>query len=188
MRRIRRRCDGEAGFTLIELLVASAMGVVVMGAVASMLIAALHTQPRISGEADNISTARWELERITREIRNGVAVKQATASQLSFEGYVRSSSCGGSGSLPSGTPSIKCEITYTCTSTSCSRTESAPGTYTGTARKVFSGINSGEVFSYSPNATEATFVKATLRLPNPQGSGSLTVSDGASLRNATLGN
>jgi hypothetical protein len=43
------------------------------------------------------------------------------------------------------------------------------------------------VFSYKPNAESATYIGITLRLPNPNGEGEdLTVSDGASLRNATL--
>ena len=39
-----------------------------------------------------------------------------------------------------------------------------------------------------PSAATATFVKITLRLPNPTGNAAMTVSDGASLRNATLAN
>jgi hypothetical protein len=65
--------------------------------------------------------------------------------------------------------------------------ESAPGSYTGTPQLVFEGIDSNQVFAYAPSSTAATYVKATLRLPNPSGPGALTVSDGASLRNATLG-
>jgi hypothetical protein len=33
---------------------------------------------------------------------------------------------------------------------------------------------------------ETTYIGVKLRLPNPSGGGALTVSDGASLRNATL--
>jgi type II secretory pathway pseudopilin PulG len=182
-----RAIRGDGGYTLVELLVASAMGVVVMGAAVSLLISGVRDQPRISGQSQNITTARFVLERMTHELRNGVSVKKATASEVSFEGYVRHSTCGGSGVLTSEAPAIKCEITYTCTTTSCSRSESSPGTFGGTPQKIFSGINSSEVFTYAPSAAEATYVKATLRLPNPSGTGALTVSDGASLRNATLG-
>lgn len=182
-----RRSRGDAGFTLVELLVASAMGVVVMAAVASLMISALRDQPRISRQAQNITTARWVLERLTHEIRNGVTVSKANPNELSFQAYVRHSPCGSTAALPSGEAAIKCQVTYTCTTTACSRAESAPGTYTGTPRPVFSGINSSQVFTYAPNSTAATYVKATLSLPNPSGTGALTVSDGASMRNATLG-
>jgi prepilin-type N-terminal cleavage/methylation domain-containing protein len=186
MARLRRQ-PGEGGFTLVELLVASAMGVIVMGAVASLMISAVRDQPKISGEAQNISTARWVLARLTRELRNGVAVKEGTASRISFEGYVRHATCGGSAKLAATSPSIKCRITYECTSTSCSRKETTPPSTIGPAKLVFDGINSNQVFSYSPNAAEATYVKATLHIPDPSGTGSLVVSSGASLRNATLG-
>lgn len=182
--RVRR---GESGYTLIELLVAATMGVVVMGAVASLVISAVRDQPRISKQAQNITTARWVLARLTHEIRNGISVKEATASKVSFEGYVRHSTCGGTATLASATPAIKCRITYECTTTACSRKESAPATTAGTPIPVFSGINSSQVFTYAPSAVEPTYVKVTLRLPNPSGTGALTVSSGASLRNATLG-
>jgi type II secretory pathway pseudopilin PulG len=181
------RWRSEGGFTLIELLVSTTMGVVVMGAVALLVIGAVKDQPLISKQAQNISTARWVLDRFTHELRNGVSVSKANSEEVSFQTYVRHSSCGGSGSLASGTPAIKCQVTYSCTTTACSRAESAPGTYEGTPRQVFSGINSSQVFSYAPNASQPTYVKITLRLPNPRGTGALTVSDGASLRNATLG-
>lgn len=181
---------GEAGITLVELLVASAMGVVLMGAVGSLVISAIRDQPRISKQAQTISTARWVLERITREIREGVKVDDATASnRVSFETYVRHTTCGGTTTLPSTSPSILCEVTYTCTTTSCSRIEAARGVYTGTATPIFQGINSDNVFSYSysPGSVAPTYIKVTLRMPNPSGPAALTVSDGASLRNATLG-
>ncbi len=181
-------CRREGGFTLIELLVASTMGVVVLGAVGSLVVSAMKTQPQISERAQTVSTARWVLERLTREIRNGVKVDKATASSVSFETYVRRSTCGGSGMLASTSAAIKCEVTYTCsaTTTKCTRIEAAPGVYTGTPRTIFEGIGSSSVFSYVPNAAEATYIKVTLTMPNPRGPGALTVSDGASLRNATL--
>lgn len=190
LRPLTRRLNGapsEDGFTLVELLVAAAMGTVVMGAVVLLVIGAVKTQPKISKQAQNITTARWVLNRMTREIRNGVAVKEKSASMVSFEGYVRRSTCGGSAALASGSSAIKCRITYECSTTACYRKESAPEVNGGTAKKIFGGIDSNQVFSYAPNETQPTYVKITLRLPNPSGSGALTITDGASLRNATLG-
>lgn len=183
-----RKQKGEAGFTLVELLVSSLMGVVVMGAVASLVISAVREQPKISKEAQNISSARWMLERLTHELRNGIAVKEGTASKISFEGYVRRGACGSSTALAAASPSIKCLITYECSSTSCTRKETSPATTTGTAKPVFSGLVSSQVFSYVPSVANATYVKATLRFPDPTDAGSpLVISSGASLRNATLG-
>jgi hypothetical protein len=130
------------------------------------------------------------LERLTREIRSGERIEVAEPSMVVFIAYERHSPCGSDTMLESGQPSIPCRVTYSCTTTSCSRNEAPPGSAagSGTTQTLFSGINSSQVFSYQPNSIpgEATYVRVTFHLPDPQGSGSLTVSDGASLRNATL--
>lgn len=181
----------EVGFTLIELLVASAMGVIVCGAVGSLVVSAMRTQPKISERAQSISTARWVLERMTREIRNGIAVDpdHATSSEVSFRTYVRRTTCGGSGTPSSSVPAIPCQVTYRCTATKCSRVEAALGSTAGMERMIFEGLDGSNVFSYVPNAAEATFIKVTLQMPNPNdptGPPAVTVSDGASMRNAVL--
>lgn len=181
--------EPEAGVTLVELLVAMAMGVILMSAVSAMVIGAMRAQPEVSGRAQNISEARWVLERLTRELRNGIAVETATPSEVSFRTYVRRTSCGVEGTLPSSSPAIECQVTYSCTTTSCTRGEAEPGsTEAGSETTIFTGIDDSSVFSYSPNAEEATYVGATLHIPNPSGPADLTISDGASLRNATLTN
>jgi type IV pilus assembly protein PilW len=178
----------EDGFTLIEMLVAMTMGVVVMGGVVILLIGAMRSQPRLDKQGTNIQTARFALERMTREIRNGIVVDKYTSSSISFQTYVRHTTCGGSTMSASGVSATKCEVTYTCSGSSCTRTEAAPGLYSGTATTIFSGINNASsVFNWSPS-TSPTYVGVTLKIPDPEGSGALTVSDGASLRNATLSN
>ena len=190
MNRVRRlsATGREDGFTLIEMLVAMAMGVVVMGGVLILLIGAMRSQPRLDKQATNIQTARFVLARMTREIRNGIRVDNPTASSISFEAYVRHATCGGKTTLASTAQPIKCEVTYKCSGTSCTRIEATPSVYTGTAVTVFSGLNNpSSVFSWSPS-TSPTYIGITLKIPDPEGSGALTVSDGASLRNATLDN
>lgn len=182
---------GEVGLTLIELLVASAMGVLLLGAVGSLLISAVRAQPKASQKAADIGTARWVLERMTRELRGGIAVRDAQPSTVSFETYVRRSTCGGTETLPASSSAIKCQVRYSCAVKSCTRTETAPGVLTGgTPITIFSGLsNTTDVFSYLPSTAAPTFVQVTLSLPSPTGGGgATTVSDGASLRNATLTN
>jgi prepilin-type N-terminal cleavage/methylation domain-containing protein len=188
LRRLRT-APGEAGFTLIELLVATAMGVVLLAAVGTLLVGALRAQPQISQKAADVQTARWVTERLTRELREGIVVDKATASSISFQTYVRHSTCGGTGTLPSTSPSIKCEVTYTCSGSSCTRVEAAPNVYSGTAITSFTGLsNSSSVFTYSPNSTTPTYVGIQITIPATEGSAATTVTDGASLRNATLSN
>jgi type II secretory pathway pseudopilin PulG len=185
--------------TLVELLVASMMSVVLLGAITSMVVSAMKTQPKISKSAQNVSSARVVLERMTRELRNGIRVDQATASKISFLTYVRHTTCGGT-TLPASTvASKKCEVTYQCSTTACTRVEAAEGVYTGTARTFLTGINSSSVFCFVPStatdaltcgtaktAPEVTYVGIRLQVPDDSGAGSLVISDGASLRNAIL--
>jgi type II secretory pathway pseudopilin PulG len=183
----RRLVRGEAGFTLIELLVAAGMSVVLVGGAASMLISAVQTQPELSKRSEDVSSARWILERMTREIRNGIAVESGSGSAVAFQAYVRRTACGSGVPLPAGSSAIECEIVYDCSGgTSCARTERPPNTTGGATETIFSGIASNQVFNYSPNSSEATFVGVTLRFPNPDGDGFLTISDGASLRTADV--
>ncbi len=186
-RRLRRRLGGhpERGLTLVELLVAAAISVIIVGAATTMLISAVKTQPKISQRAQDVSKARYVLERMTREIRNGLAVDQASSSAVSFRTRVRRTSCGG-GVPPASSSAIVCQVTYTCDVDSCARIEAAPGVFTGTATTIFTGTNSDNVFNFSPGTEAPSFVGVTLRFPNPDGGGSLTISDGANLRNTSV--
>ena len=179
--------SGEAGLTLIELLIAAAMSVVIVGAGTSMLISAMRTQPQLSERSQKVTEVRWVQERMTKEIRNGVRVDEATPSTVSFVTQVRTSACGAGGQLDSQIPAIECRVTYDCSSESaCTRAEGPPEVGGGTPKTLISGLESGNAFDYFPDKDEPTYVGVILRVPNPSGSGSLTVSDGASLRTPVL--
>ena len=206
MRAIARRLAGverEAGMTLIEMLIAISMALVVVGGATSMLIGAVRQQPALSEQAQSISTARWQLERMVRELRDGIAVTSghAKSAEVSFVGRVRRKSCGGNPQTSATAASIKCQITYTCTTTSCTAVEAGEGIFAsppGVRTTVATGIDSSAVFCYVPSteadptvcgpasSTSPRYVGITLRVPNPRGSGSLTISDGANLRSTTL--
>jgi hypothetical protein len=84
-------------------------------------------------------------------------------------------------------------VTITCTTSpkACVRKQAAAGEVgKGTPQTILTGLNNGSsVFSYSPSSTSPTYVKVTLALPDPTGGkDALTVSDGATLRNAVLAN
>jgi type II secretory pathway pseudopilin PulG len=200
LRRRMRALDGEAGMTLVELLVAMIMGMIVVGGATAMLISAVRDQPKQQQQAENIDTARYELERMTREIRNGVSVTASSPNSVSFVARLRRVECGGAVQTKSSSPSISCQVSYACTTSSCTRTERKVGQTTGgVSTTVVTGIDSAEVFCFVPSAnadpTECgparegktpTYIGIELKVPNPSGSGALTVSDGASLRSATL--
>jgi prepilin-type N-terminal cleavage/methylation domain-containing protein len=200
MRRLRARLASEDGMTLIELLVASAMSVILVGAAGSMVISAVRDQPRISKQSQNVSEARWVLERFTREIRNGIRVDVATSSQVSFLARVRRTSCGGPVPTDPDADSIRCEVTYACTTNGCTRSEAEDGQYDGTPQTLFTSSNDPNVFCYVPSTDPedplecgsaaslagTTFIGVKLRIPNPTGPGALAITDGANLRTASL--
>jgi type II secretory pathway pseudopilin PulG len=182
--RLRR---DESGLTLIELLVAAAMSVVIVGASASMMISAVRKQPELNERSQKVTEVRWVQERMTKELRNGISVDLATPETVSFVTRVRTSTCGGAGTLDPDAPAIECQVTYDCSiGNACTRAEGPKEVGGGTPKTLISGLESGAVFDYFPDEKEPTYVGVILRVPNPSGSGTLTVSDGASLRTPVL--
>ena len=187
LRRARaRELRGEGGFTLAEMLVAIMITLIAFSSAMMVLNVAQRAQPRISHRSESIQEGRVWIERLTREVRQGATmVGTPTASSLSFLTYVQTSACGASGA---GT-SVECRVSYSCTSAgTCTRTEANPdGSGTGTAQEMVTGLQSNDVFSYSPSASGAEYVGITLRFPATDETGededAVTLQDGASLRN-----
>lgn len=178
--RVIGRAGGQEGFTLPELLMATVLGLLVVGVAATVFSAAVRSQPGLTKRGDAISQARFTMERLTRELRQGASVYTATPTQLSFLTYVDSDPCAGAHSSTANA----CRVTYTCTTTACTRVEAKPdGTSPGGAVTVVSGLSSGNVFSYSPSTTAPMYIGATFTFPGQNGDDAITVSDGAALRN-----
>jgi len=199
--RLSRGRHGESGLTLIELLVAATLSVVIVGAASSMLISAVKSQPKISERAQNVSKARYVLERVTREIRNGVVIRGIAedGSELELEASVRRTACGSGVEEDPEARAILCSITYSCSAGSCLRTEVDPDTEAGgSPTTLVSGLADDGVFSVEPSPSsesgearkeeleEANYVGVRLKIPNPEGPGELSVSDGATLRTKIL--
>lgn len=189
--------NDERGLTLIELLVAAAMSVVIVGGGASMLISAVRSQPQLNERNQKVTEVRWVQERMTKELRNGVRVDEAEPTTVSFVTQVRTSACGGGVPLDEEVPAIECQVTYDCSSgDACTRAEAPKDEIgSGTPKPLIEGLESGAVFNYFPNKDPdleeeedepPTYVGIIFRVVNPSGSGSLTVTDGASLRTSVL--
>lgn len=185
---MRRRALTEPGFTLIELIVAMSMLMAVLAIAVPLMTTSMRSEPELREKAANVQTARVVLDRLTREIREGVSVVTSTPSTFAFRTYTRRSTCGGTAILPSGAPPMLCRVTYACASTTCTRSEAREdGSAPGPAVQFITGLQSSGIFTYTP-AADPTFVQVSLVLPNPDGTGNLTIRDGATLRNATLSN
>ena len=180
LERALRRLRSERGFTLVEVLMAAVLGMLVVGVGVMVFTAAVRSQPGLTKRGDSISQARTSLERLTRELRQGSTIYTSTSTQLSFLTYVKSATCGGA----SGSTSIPCRVTYTCSTSSCTRVEAKPdGTSPGSAVTVVTNLTSSNVFSYTSSPGVATNIVATFRMAGQNGNDAITVSDGATVRN-----
>jgi type II secretory pathway pseudopilin PulG len=170
----------EGGYTLIELLVAATMGMVVLGGAVTVFIGAVRSEPRTSSKVTAIQQGRVVVERMTRDLRQGVDVAPAGASGLELITYVPEGACGGAdeeGAEP-------CQVTYTCTAGVCTRMAELPdGSASGATVQVVSGLASSEVFSYAPSEAEPAYVGVELSFAMSEG-GPVVIADGATLRNA----
>jgi type II secretory pathway pseudopilin PulG len=156
----------EGGFTLIELLVASALAIVVFGAVLAMVESSQQVQARDTEWALTLQEDRAGLARMAREIRQASKVEKAEASTIELLATI-------------GSTSLK--VTYECGVTQpettfheCVRSTEEGKKKTTIVRDV---LNPTEVFCYShgtkactssPNATErAEVTVATLKIELP---------------------
>jgi Tfp pilus assembly protein PilW len=172
----------EGGLTLIELLIAATLGLVVIGAAMTLFIGVIHSEPRTTSKVTAIQEARVTVDRITRELRQGLDTPTTSSSQLAIITYVKAATCGGAGA----SSSIVCRVTYNCASGACTRTVSQPnGSAPGPATRVVSGLASTSVFSYLPTTAEPTYVGVSLSVET--GGDPVTLGDGVALRNTADG-
>jgi Tfp pilus assembly protein PilW len=171
---------------MVELIVAAGISLAVLGMTVPFLTSSMRNEPEVSGEALNIGKGRVAMERVLRDLRQGIEITTATATQLSLETYSRHATCGASAKLAAGAAPIVCQVTYTCSAGTCSRVEANPGITTGTQVRLVEGLASSNVFTYSPPSGTALNASVRFVIPDPDGAGNLTLEDGASLRNALL--
>jgi Tfp pilus assembly protein PilV len=203
MKRLRLPVDlkDESGLTLVEMLVAALMSVIIVGAACAMLISAVKDQPGLSRKAQNVTTARYQLERVVREIRGAVKVETATPSEVELLTRTQRTTCGAATKASPSVQRVECRVTYRCSGTTCTRSEATEGGVSvGTSTIVLTGIESPSVFCFVPSSESdpskcgsprtggpPTYVGVNLLVKNPEGPGVLTISDGATLRTQTFG-
>jgi prepilin-type N-terminal cleavage/methylation domain-containing protein len=170
----------QRGMTLIELLVASALGLLVVGAGLSIFISAVRSEPRTGSKVAAIQQARFTVDRITRELRQGLEIADTptpSPSQLGIVTYVKAATCGGA----AASTAIPCRVTYTCSGEVCTRVVAQPdGSAPGTPVQVASGLSTSSVFSYSPEV-DPTYIGVTFSFATD--GEPVVLGDGAALRN-----
>jgi Tfp pilus assembly protein PilW len=181
IRRAIGRAACERGFTLVEVLMGAMMGLIVIGAATLVFTAGMRAQPGLSKRDNAISQARYAMERLTRELRQGSSASTATANQLSFITYVHNpSTCAASFSNTAN----PCRVTYSCTTMGCTRTVAKPdGTSPQDPVTIVTGLSNPNVFTYSPSSGAPGYIGATFVFAGANGDDAITLSDGATLRN-----
>jgi hypothetical protein len=150
----RRRLGAEDGFSVAELLMAATISLIIVGAGVMMFTTAVQSETGLSGRNHAIQQARFTMERMIREVRQGGdVVGTPTAQSISFNTYVAGSSvCVGGPNDPY--LHKPCIVTYSCASGSCTRREKNPYTGAqGTAVRAVSGLASSHVFEYWSDPT-----------------------------------
>jgi Tfp pilus assembly protein PilW len=176
----RGRPRGEAGYTLPELLIATAATLVLLGGSLTVMVAGIQSEPRISERSAEIQQARVLMDRVTRELRQGATVLEATTGHLRLITYVSSETCGG----VAASTARSCMVAYDCAAGTCTRVESdAEGTTSGPPTVETTGLSADPVFSYLPSAASARYVGITFEFPAAGGDDAITLTDGVTLRN-----
>jgi prepilin-type N-terminal cleavage/methylation domain-containing protein len=177
---VRGRARGDAGFTLPELLISTAAALVLLGGALTVTVAGVRSEPRASERSAEIQQARVLMDRVTRELRQGATVLEATTGHLRLITYVSSETCGG----VAASTARSCMVTYDCAAGTCTRIESdAEGTTSGPPTVETTGLSVDPVFTYLPSAASARYVGITFEFPAADGDDSITLSDGVTLRN-----
>jgi type II secretory pathway pseudopilin PulG len=168
----------ERGMTLIELLIAASLGLVVIGGALAIFVGAVRSEPRAGSKVAAIQQARVTVDRITRELRQGLETPTASSSKLAIVTYVKAVTCGGA----AASTSIPCRVTYECSAGACTRVVAQPnGSAPGPSVQVASGLSSTNVFSYLPTAADPSYVGVSLAF-SAEGQ-PVILSDGVALRN-----
>jgi Tfp pilus assembly protein PilW len=169
----------ESGLTLVELLMAAMIGLIVVGGAMTVFVGAIRSEPRTASRVEAIQDARVTVDRITRELRQGLEVPTAKANELAVITYVKAATCGGA----TATTSIPCRVTYTCAGDQCTRTVAQPnGSAPGSPTVVADALVDANVFSFSPGSEDPAYVGVTFELQPDEGD-AVMLEDGVALRN-----
>jgi len=176
-RRIRR---DERGFTLVEMLVVLGMLSIVIGALTSILIAAMNAEREMNRRFTSQINARLALDQLRREVHCASSVTPAGAS--SSVTIVLGNRCPSAGA---GTTVSWCTV-GTGTRFALYRVPSATCDASGKMAADF--LTSGTVFEFTPESAESLAVLSVTLPVNARPESGLSdyeLEDGIVLRNST---
>jgi hypothetical protein len=166
----------ERGFSLIEILAVLPLMLLVFFAVFQLYEVSVREQSRGDARVRGIVDEKNGLERISRELRDSVAVKYQSSEVIDAQ-------------ISSGGRWLR----YDCSGTSCKRYEGpAQGSFDTGPVPVIKSVQSAEFHTLSnsggalvPDFVNPTYVSVTLRVSVKDATNPIVLSDGFNLRNLT---
>lgn len=176
MRGVALRLRSEDGFTLVELLTVLTMSGLILGALLALWSGAASRETANAARFQSLDDARNGLERLTREVREAVAVTGVTGSVVHLKVWKRD--------LAGATPSVLHEIVYDCSAAgskagtfACQRTDVTAGT---APTQLLDGISSSSVFETTAGQPELQF---EFKVAVPKATNPIVLRGAASPRN-----
>jgi Flp pilus assembly pilin Flp len=172
-RALRRFVRSERGVGLIELLVVIPMMAIVLLGIYALYNVGAKSQRENGNRVATMLREQNGLERMTREMRQAVTFTPVSSQILDAVTYVR----------PATGSSVQRHVRYECLDGACTRYEGAVGGALGTGETVISGLLNPDVFFFSPDSVNPTYVSVKLEVSVKAASNPLVLDGGFALRN-----
>jgi hypothetical protein len=173
-RAVRRFLGSERGLGLIELLVVIPMMAVVLMGIYALYNVGAKSQQQNTARVTTLLREQNGLERMTREMRQAVTFTPVSSQVLDAVTYVRPSGGGNS---------VQRHVRYECLDGACTRYEGAVGGSLGTGETVISNLVNPDVFFFSPDSVNPTYVSVKLEVQVKNANNPIVLDGGFALRN-----
>jgi Tfp pilus assembly protein PilE len=175
LRALRPRLGNERGVGLVELLVVIPMLAVVLLGIYALYNVGSHGQAQNNARVTTLLREQNGLERLTREMRQAVSFTPVSSQVLDATTYVRPSD---------GSASVQRRVRYECLDSACKRWEGPPGgALTSGPETVISNLQNPDVFFFSPDSVNPTFVSVKLEVSVKGAENPIVLDGGFALRN-----
>lgn len=174
-RALRRFLRSERGFGLVELLVVIPMLTVVLLGIYALYNVGAKSQRTSNNRVEVLLREQNGLERLTREMRQAVSFTPVSSQILDAVTYIRHPMDGGS----AGNRRVR----YECQDGACTRFEGPVGGSLGTGAVVISNVENPDVFFFSPDSVNPTYVSVKLEVTTAGANNPIVLDGGFALRN-----
>jgi hypothetical protein len=170
---LRRLIRSERGIGLVELLVVIPMMAIVLLGIYALYNVGAKGQKQNNVRVTTLLREQNGLERMTREMRQAVSFTPVSSQILDAVTYVR----------PASGASVQRHVRYECLSGACTRYEGAVGGPLGTGQAVITGLQNADVFFFSPDSVNPTYVSVKLEVGVAGANNPIVLDGGFALRN-----